>query len=311
MSVPSRAPGTVRRLAALARFNRQWASRLDLFRRYVGPPWWAPGLLVTPEIRRVYNLWLPFDEYRHDLRSLARDWLPHPSWVPRSIVAGATRRDSALSFPDFWRCMPSELAGRVTLQPDEVLPLLCAIASPPRYGTAADRYPLQRQEIAAFAASLQHKFISYCDLGCGTGEGTSEMTSVLRRATGRSVHTLGITLEPLEAWMARNRHSPPENCSLSFVAADVRLPPTDRVFDIITANGLAGGPMLCAESSMIELLQAMQSILSPRGLVAVANRFHRGHQSAVESFAAQAGIGGWTVDGTFRELILRPGKTTK
>lgn len=286
----------------LEQFNRKWGEQLALFRRHAPAPWWGPGLIVTPRLRGTYDTWLPVGEYLADLAGVARQHLPDPSWMPRMLRnprhdASTSALPPPLSLPDLWATLPAHLGGIVTLEASQIMPLLCALAAPPRYGTAAGRYPEQRQQIARFAGSCRAPGLHYLDLACGTGEGTAEIAELLHGVSGKPVRATGLTLEPLEAWMAAGRHPSRPGKTLAFVAGEAHLPPFSGGFDLVTANGLIGGPMCSAESQMTALPAILAGLLSDDGKAAIANNFHHGRRPAVEIFRRLAEAGGWTVIG--------------
>ena len=129
---------------------------------------------------------------------------------------------------------------------------------------------------------------------------------------------LGITREPLEAWMATtgcrpHLHTAPvqprlrtRDDSVRFVAGDATLPPVRRRYDLVLCNGLVGGGFLCEDSDYRRLLAALRRVLAPGGLVAAAARFHQGRRPHLERFAVLARRRGWTVTGAAHALALSP-----
>ncbi|MFA5206138.1 MAG: methyltransferase domain-containing protein [Lentisphaeria bacterium] len=300
---------------ALAAFNSRWEEHFARFRRTTGAPWWAPGLILTPELRRQHELALPQDRYRRDLAAVAARLLPGRAWLPRLLCDP----DAVLSLPDLWSRLPPRLAGLSRLDEAACGALLCALADPPRFGTDTGRYPEQLAEAAAWLRDRPATAWRALDLGCGTGHGTWELAAA---AAGHGTGTVvGATREPLEAWMAASRRlphdsgrehrfpAPPPAAAgrVHFVAADALAPPfRPHRFDLILVNGLAGGPHLCAPDAMGRLLGALARLAAPGGRIACACRFHDGYAPDLAAFAAQARRNGWQVDGPPRRIWLRP-----
>lgn len=300
--------------AALTAFNARWEERFARFRRTAGAPWWAPGLVLTPELHRRYEAWLPQAEYRRDLTALAARLLPGRAWAPWLL----RDPDAVHSLPDLWQRLPAPLGGHAGLEAATCGALLCALADPPRFGTDTGRYPEQLRRVAEYLTPRTKQPWRVLDLGCGTGQGTWE---VALAAAGAGAHVVGVTREPLEAWMAAHRRLPHDPArerrypSLSgaaaahvqFVAADGLAPPLrPGIWDLILVNGLAGGPHLKTPESMHRLLRGLARLLAPGGAVGCACRFHDGYAPHLDAFAALARADDWQLSGPPRQLWLAP-----
>jgi len=293
----------------LSHFNRKWEDRLHLFRRHCPPPWWGPGLILSPEIRGNYNTWLPVSDYLHDLGRLAKTFLPHMSWCPRILRdpyydGCCLTIPGPLSLPDMWAALPEAVAGHVVLRPPQVFPLLEGLANPPRYGTAPGRYPRQLDQVHQLASGRKDMQWRYCDLGCGTGEGTLEMTRLLHTVTGQRVHAIGVTMEPLEVHLALKRVAAvPDSHRPAFLAGDVVAPPCRTRFDLVSVNGLIGGPMLRQPTAMIDLFGMLVSLVAESGAVVMASNFHDGRDLSILPGLAQKA--GWQASGNPACLLLQ------
>jgi SAM-dependent methyltransferase len=253
----------------LSAFNAKWERRFSDFASSSPSPLWTPGLIPSRESRYWHERYLPVREYCRNLAATLRPALPHPDWGPTCLCG-----PRFLAITDFWRALPPAFAGRLTWSENELLPLACALAAPSQFGTAAQRYPAQICELRNWLA--QRGSGSLLDLGCGTGEGTAELA-----ALGFSP-CVGVTVEPLEAWMASQRFP-----TCSFSAGDVlQLERPDR-FDIIVCNGLIGGPMLNRDAAFAVLATRLEALLAPDGLICLADRFHAGHRQARQRFLAR------------------------
>jgi hypothetical protein len=138
----------------------------------------------------------------------------------------------------------------------------------------------------------------------------------LQALTGLPCVGVGVTREPLEAWMAAERRLPhlseherryrelPE-CRVVFLAAEARRPPLNARFDVILCNGLVGGPALSEAEDVVQLLGRMDCLLAPGGGCTWANRFHGGHRPKVRRALDLARERGWAVQGSEELALLR------
>ncbi len=314
----------------LAQFNRRWEARLALFRRQAPPPWWAPGLVLDAALRARYESWLPVGEYLHDLGGVAALALPAPEFLPYALrpaagCGGGAGHPEFLSLPDLWATLPDAQAGRVPLDAATLVPLLCALADPPRFGTDFGRYPEQLERLAEFARSWHAAApagaaLRLLDIGCGTGQGTLELAAAVAAACGvRSISAVGVTREPLEAWMAGQRCLPhdaergrrfaafalPLAATVQFVAGDALRLPASGPVDLIVANGLVGGRFLRTPQALNAFFADAERVLAPVGWLAMANQFHDGDLRGVQAALALAQARGWQVTGDPRLALLR------
>lgn len=286
--------------ATLARHNAQWEALLRNWHERGGVAW-TPGMIVSPEIRGRFESFLPWREFSRSLRSVARAFLPSEAWVPRLL------QDNALeSILEFWEELP-QYSGRVSLVDDELLPFFCACADPPRFGTDVGRYPQQLDVLRQMELPPGGRLL---DLGCGVGLGTLEAVAALGLAGG-----VGVTQEPLEAWMAKSHRLPHDpvrsrhfsqfaDVSAQFVAGDVLEWCGEGGFAVILCNGLAGGRFLSQDEQLRKLLKVFEAQLALGGVVGMANAFHEGQRSAVERLLALAQEEGWQVVGTWQNAVM-------
>ena len=306
--------------AERVRFNAKWSARKARYAALAGWRWYAPGLVVDAELRGVYEIYLPWQEFRRDLRRLALSCLPHASWLPRVLRApsGGCCAGAGLSLPDFWAALPPRFAGQVTFSASELPVLLCALADPPRYGTAAGRYPDQLAWLRDWSRARQpRERMDVLDVGCGTGQGTYELAGALRCQIP-DLHVVGVTAEPLEAWMARQRQTPhdlrphrtfppaPTGAAVCFVCGDARRLPFSRSFDLVVANGLVGGPMFQGEACDM-MLEQVAGCLTSGGVFTLANHFHDGFTGNIQGLKNAVRQRGWRVEETATHLVLRRG----
>lgn len=294
--------------AAVARHNAVWQARWNRFLAMNPPPRWNPAIPVDAEWRMRYEVCLPVAEYVASLRRLARLVLPHPAWIPLALgttTAHLAPRTGFSSLPDFWSYLPPDWCGRVTLTVGELPALLAALADPPQFGTAAGRYPNQ------LALLREHHWsgpVTVLDVGCGTGEGTREVVALLREM-GCQATGVGVTREPLEAWMGstgcfphRSPGVPPTG--VRFVVGEAEALPVHGPFALVLCNGLIGGRFVQTESAFRRILSEFARVLAPEGIVLVGCRFHAGREAALVQFRHVAEMTGWQVTGDCRDLVL-------
>lgn len=287
---------------ALLRHNTRWDALLANWHARGGVAW-TRGMIVSPEIRGRLDTFLPWQDFVQSLRCVARAFLPSEAWVPWLLQDGALE-----SMLEFWEELP-EYCGRVSFSDNELEALFCACADPPRFGTDVGRYPRQLEMLKGISSSAPKGRL--LDLGCGVGLGTLEAVAELGLADG-----VGVTQEPLEAWMAERRtlpHDAERSCHFApfarvparFVAGDVLEYTGEGGFAVILCNGLAGGRFLFQEKQLKRLLEIFEGQLAPGGVVGLANAFHEGQREYVEQLFALARQQGWQISGTWQNAILR------
>jgi SAM-dependent methyltransferase len=268
---------------------------------------------LDAEWRMMYEAYLPVAEYVASLRRLGRLLLPHPSWIPSVLAERGGHLASRCVFsslPDLWSYLPPAWCGRVTMTLEELPALFGALADPSRFGTAAGRYPEQLVRLRELAAGWSGE-TTLLDVGCGTGEGTREVLAVLR-GMGCHARALGVTREPLEAWMAANGCFPHRSAELvfsampglHFMAGDAGALPLQGCFSVILCNGLVGGRFMESDISFRAVLSEFRRVLAPGGMVLVGCRFHAGREPALVRFRELAETTGWRIAGDCRDLVL-------
>lgn len=268
---------------------------------------------VDAEWRMVYESYLPVAEFVASLRRLGRLVLPHTSWIPAVLAETGRHLGSRCVFPslpDLWSYLPPVWEDRVTLTVVELPALFAALADPSRFGTAAGRYPDQLARLREWTADWPGE-LTLLDVGCGTGEGTREALAALL-GTGCKARAVGVTREPLEAWMATNgcyphrpaEPPPPVLPGLRFLAGDATALPLRGRFSVILCNGLIGGQFLRTDAAFHSLLAEFARLLAPSGRVLAGCRFHAGREAALTRFRELAETAGWRVAGDCRDLAM-------
>lgn len=260
------------------------------------PPWEFGGL-VTPEIRGIYECFIPIDFLLKRFRKLAQLTFKESTNMPLLLNPSATTRGFSCpdSFPDFLNTLPEYIQPCFPLTAEKFILLMFHFADPWHYGTTSKRYPKQlqifRQILAHFdkSASLQ-----ILDVGCGTGQGTYEIAQVV----GDTMHhaeLTGMTLEPLEVLMAQCRYTPHRPavfpiCDLNHATCAFQIgnimanPQFDRQYDFIFCNGLFGGPAMSTFDAMNLTLEILLNTLKINGYLLMANHFHQGYLNQISRF---------------------------
>ncbi|MBI5657323.1 MAG: methyltransferase domain-containing protein [Geobacter sp.] len=295
-------PELQRRQNDLARYYRNYLNTCPV-------PTWAPGLVLTNEIRRVTDTFLPFNVIKGALLRL---------------VHLALRQGGELSPPLLQRtsCWPDLLhhlqRGSILTNPAAFLGMLMddqhtrmkflfALYLPQQFGGGFGRYPGQyaflRQWLGS-KASFTGGALRCLDAACGSGEGTYELARLVRDAgfPADAVSISGVTLSPLEVFSAshaRFPHDPVhENImrqyldgltageawgNIRFAAADLQSWEGAEQFQVILCNGVLGGPLLHDAAAMEAVVRRLVRCLAPGGILLAADRFHAGWRKVVPS----------------------------
>lgn len=274
-----------------ARIRERWRRRHATFLENASPPWWGRGLILNEDIRNQYEAYLPIRELLRDLALLLTPILPHSSWLPTVLK----KPDAFASVPDLWAILPDGLAGVVSWSDAQLWPLACALASPAKFGGAVGRYPEQISFLTQWLAKRSGTSVTVIDFGCSTGQQTYEVAALLRDHDCAGL-TLGVTLEPIEAYLARMsipRSLPLASASekpkdsrlqIEFIAGDIAAFAVSRPADVVLCNGLLGGPALFRDMDLVAVWRTLSRVLKPRGLLIVGSRFHLGHEPYQKRF---------------------------
>ena len=302
--------------AAVQAHNAKWRRRWERFLALVPPPRWERGAPISAEWRMLYEIHLSVVEYVSSLRRLARLVLPHPSWIPAALALHsahlATRSAHFASLPDLWSYLPPRWAESVVLSVDRLPALFAACADPPQFGTANGRYLGQLAMLRSWARRDPAEPLALLDVGSGTGEGTREAVAALQEA-GHVVRAVGVTREPLEAWMAQTGCFPHREANgpvrgdadVHFVAGEAAAVPVRGRFGVILCNGLVGGRFVHTDAAFAAVLNEFGRVLALGGSVLMGCRFHAGRERHLARFRDVAAALSWEVAGTNRDMVLR------
>lgn len=315
---------TAQVLSALEFHNTDWSQRWQVWCRHGGIPGCGLGQIVTPDLRNWVDSFLPWQEFARSLCRLGRRFLPSADWLPmilqndNTVCPIAGKEEAPLSILEFWQQMPENFRGRLCFLPEELLPLFCALADPPRYGTIPGRYP---EQIRAFQGLLDghspKAALHLLDLGCGVGLGSFELLQTALQHGFRTATLTGLTAQPLESWMATQKRLPHDPAReqlfqrrFAGLTADFRVGRVQDFqlpgcYDFIFCNGLAGGRYLQKEGDISAFLSACHQHLPDVGNLLLSNHFHEGHRKGVERVMEMAQQQGWICTGNWQNLALQ------
>ncbi|MDD5285108.1 MAG: chemotaxis protein CheR [Desulfuromonadaceae bacterium] len=183
-------------------------------------PFIAPGLIVTPEIRRQSELYLPIAEIARIFNRLYHYALTYPP------VLSSTPFHKAVSWADVFVALPPSLQFspnpanllEALLSDQEMLTrFLFASFLPRRFYGGFGRYPEQVEFIREWLGATSHSrrgrgdnVLRCLDAACGTGEGSYGMANLLMEFgfAPDEIQIEGWTVEPLEVWAASHRRFP-------------------------------------------------------------------------------------------------------
>ncbi len=305
-----------RRIAGLA-------ERFRIYAAFYPHGLWAPGLVITPEMRNLTETYLPIAEIRRAfsrLFSIALRFEPLP---------GASLVHRAAGWLDIMHGI-QELAGSpnpssllMRLLADEELRRVFLFANfmPSCYGGRFCRYPGQKAFLRGWLEKYRRRFedgLRCLDAACGSGEGTYELALLLYECGFRpdSVEVDGVTLEPFELFAAAHCYFPHDRVRgvayrkhvnrlfeegvaerIGFTLANLADPDftRGRGYDVILCNGLLGGPFIHDWQELRATVQRLAGRLRTGGLLMAANRFHGGWKRTVDdeilrSMLAECGV---------------------
>lgn len=313
--------------AAIRRLRRRFA----VYAETCPVPLPASGLIVTSEIRRQCEVYLPIDEISNAFNQLYRAALTHPPLLTSTpFDTTLSWADAHSRFPRRLRCSadPSRLLEALLDDRDLLVRFLLASFLPERFYGGFRRYPEQLGWARNWMTSRARAHCRCLDAACGTGEGTWDLAGLLRECgwAPDACSVEGWTIEPLEVWVAAHGSFPHDHSreehyrqetgdllasgwgdAILFACVDTAspLPRTCRL-DLITCNGLLGGPILHQPAALRAVVGNLSGLLAAGGVLLAADRFHEGWKRkcpqdelralfeacGLETFRAGEGIGG-------------------
>jgi SAM-dependent methyltransferase len=265
---------------------------------------WAPGLVISGEMRGLTEQYLPMAEIRPAFRKFFSLALHYPlSEETDPVRATSCWLDllQRLRLPGD-AVNPGALLKKLTLDESWRIMFLFAALLPQHHGGSFARYPAQirfLQEYISGRKDIYSQGIRCLDAACGTGEGSYDLAGVLLRCgiPCRAFQVHGCSLEPLEVFTAAHSHFPQDPdrekqfrtitgplfaCNatermLFFVDDIMRQPkPEENRYDIILCNGLLGGPFLHGNKILTNAIASVVKRLKSGGVLLAADRFHGG-----------------------------------
>jgi chemotaxis methyl-accepting protein methylase len=265
---------------------------------------WAPGLVITSEMRGSTEQYLPTAEIRSAFRHFFSAALRYPLSDESSPFQVATNWLDLLQRLRLSQdsVNPAILLKKLVTDESERIRFLFTTFLPHHHGCSFLRYPEQLlflEDWLRRGKNLLSEEVRVLDAACGTGEGTYDLAGLLLKCgiPPRLQQIHGSSLEPLEVFTAAHGSFPhdPERQKrfrtfvdplfaahatgnmLFFQDNIMRHPSRDeKPYDIILCNGLLGGPFL-HDPEMIETsVAALAKRLKSGGIILAADRFHGG-----------------------------------
>ncbi|MEI6704871.1 MAG: hypothetical protein WCL71_15265, partial [Deltaproteobacteria bacterium] len=200
-------------------------NRFNIYAATCPAPFIAPDLIVTPEIRRQSELYLPIAEISRIFNHLYRQALTYPP------ILSSTPFHRAVSWANVFVSLPLRLQFsnnpahllEVLLSDKDLLhEFLFASFLPRRFYGGFGRYPGQTTFILKWLATRRgsgNNKLRCLDAACGTGEDSYGLVNLLMESgfVAKEIEVEGWTLEPLEVWVAAHLRFPyDQKCEAAF-----------------------------------------------------------------------------------------------
>ena len=290
-----RDPGLARRIERLAAEFRGYAACYPL-------PLWAPGLIVTNEMRGLTEALFPMSRVRAAFELLLKEGCRFRPFLSGSyLYSSASWLDLLQRFrPRLSHADPALTLRELAGDPGKRMAFLFALLLPHHFGGTFDRYPGQSGWLATWVSDQAARLggrIRALDSACGSGEGTYGLAELMVGAgcAGKGCVVHGSTLEPIELFAAAHACFPhdPERAreyrgriapllagadpvEMEFYLDEVGTAGGGRDYHLILCNGLLGGPLLHQPAELSRSIGALASRLLPGGVLLAADRFHAG-----------------------------------
>jgi hypothetical protein len=288
-------PGLIRSIDRLAAAFQNFAQSCPL-------PLWAPGLILTAEMRGLSEALFPLSRVRAVFEQLFRAGCRFQPLLSGSyLYSSASWLDLLHRFrPQLPGADPAALLRRLARDPQQRARFLFALLLPHHFGGAFDRYPLQSKWLAVWLRDNAGRLggrLRALDSACGSGEGAYGLAELIGGAgfTGRECLVHGSTLEPIELFAAAHAYFPhdPERAGeyrsrvapllaredavgMEFYLDEVGALGGAGDYQLILCNGLLGGPLLHEPAELARSVGALAARLVPGGVLLAADRFHAG-----------------------------------
>ncbi len=292
--------------------NRRLAKLDECFRVYAATcphGLWAPGLVLTPEMGRVIELYLPMAEIKRSFRRFFTLAFHIPPGLPAYPFHASQNWLDCLAAlgAEFRRVNPAELLR--SLIADEVFRFrfIFSVFLPRHHGGGFGRYPEQSVFVRSWLKMNRSRLgrsVCCLDAACGTGEGTFDLALLLAEEgiPPECMQVHGSTLEAVEIFAAAHGYFPhdPDRqkayrqriqplisagaaARICFRQEDLNQPDSGAVggYDLILCNGLLGGPALYTQKDIEQVIGVLVERLKPEGILLATDRFHDGWKKSV------------------------------
>lgn len=265
---------------------------------------WAPGLVVTAEMRGSTEQYLPMTEIRTAFSRFLSLALHYPLPDENNPFRTASNWLDLLQRLRLSKeaVNPSDLLRKLIGDESFRIRFLFRAFLPKHHGGTFSRYPDQISFLEGWIAPRK-AFLSQgtdvLDAACGTGEGTYDVAGLLLKSgiPSRAQRVHGCSLEPLEIFAAAHGYFPHDpkreerfrsitvplftaqaTSGMLFYQDNIMRQPAreEKPFDIILCNGLLGGPFLHGPDMLESAIAALAKRLKTGGVLLAADRFHGG-----------------------------------
>jgi chemotaxis methyl-accepting protein methylase len=265
---------------------------------------WAPGLVITAEMRGITEQYLPMAEIRSAFRRFFSLALRYPLPDENNPLQTASNWLDLLQRLRLSKeaVNPAALLGKLLVDESFRIRFLFSALLPKHHGGIFYRYPDQIRYLERWICRRKDSLsqeAAILDAACGTGEGTYDVAGLLLKCgiPSRAQRVHGFSLEPLEVFAAAHGlfpHDPEREkhfrnaTALLFTAHAtsvilffqdniMRHPAQgEKPYDIILCNGLLGGPFLHGPDMLENAIAALMKRLKTGGILLAADRFHGG-----------------------------------
>jgi len=307
ISGPIGDPDLARRIDRLAGAFQNYASCYPL-------PLWAPGLVITPEMRGLTEALFPIARVRSAFDQLLGRGCRFPPLLTGSYLHSSASWLDLLQRlrPQLSHANPATTLSELAKDPETRTRFLFALLLPQHFGGAFDRYPGQSEWLGAWLKINFDRLggrIRALDSACGSGEGTYGLAELIDGAgfsgKGSAVH--GSTLEPIELFAGAHAYFPhdlgrardyrariapilerADGIEMEFYLEEVGAAAEGEEYQLILCNGLLGGPLLHEPGELSAAVGSLASRLAPGGVLLAADRFHAGWRQRVPVQALRA-----------------------
>lgn len=268
---------------------------------------WAPGLVISREMRCISEVYLPLEEIRRAFCRLVALSLKFAPFLSASVILRAPSWLDAVHHlqPLVREPNPARLLRHLMDDGEFRCRFLFSLFLPRHYGGGFNRYPEQAAFLRDWLGKTGPAGVVRClDAACGSGEGTYELALLLRECgyAEEQLEVHGATVEPLELFAAAHGwfpHDPLRQTAFRHrIDRLISGSTTGRIafyredltgnrhyqgegYDIILCNGFLGGPLLNSREALERTIGRLCARLRPGGIFLAADHFHGGWKRAV------------------------------